>query len=163
MSTWRDDRNAIPPWNERPKCHCGFRTWLQVWDEPLPQGKKGCRFFKCADIDDDFKACTFMQWVDTRPLGAVRPIPEQVENKSQYYARLTQAREEACLAREEHERRVRQQQIRAALKIQEEQFQAREADLKREEEKQKHRYKEAGQSSTTDGRKGKEKFLRFTQ
>ncbi|KAF8664446.1 hypothetical protein HU200_054618 [Digitaria exilis] len=92
---------------------------------------------------------------------AVRPIPEQVENKSQHYARLTQAREEARLAREEHARRVRQQQIRlkgkedelkrrraqlgkreAALKIQEEQFQAREADLKREEEKQKHRYKE---------------------
>ncbi|KAF8769434.1 hypothetical protein HU200_006463 [Digitaria exilis] len=97
MSTWRDDRNAIPPWNERPKCHCGFRTWLQVWDEPLPQGKKGCRFFECPDIDDDFKACTFMQWVDTRPLGAVRPIPEQVENKSQYYARLTQARRKHVL------------------------------------------------------------------
>ncbi|KAF8701353.1 hypothetical protein HU200_033683 [Digitaria exilis] len=101
------------------------------------------------------------------------------ERASQAWTHL--AREEARLAREEHERQVRQQQIHlngkedelkrwraqlgereVALKIQEEQFQDREADLKREEEKQKHRYKEAGQSSTTDGRKGKEKFLRFT-
>ncbi|KAF8723292.1 hypothetical protein HU200_021810 [Digitaria exilis] len=110
MSTWRDDPNAIPPWNERPKCHCGFRTWLQVWTDPLPQGKKGCRFFKCPDIDDDFKACTFMQWIDTRPLGRVSL--NEVETKGQYYARHTQAREEARLAREEQERRVRQQQIR---------------------------------------------------
>ncbi|KAF8661748.1 hypothetical protein HU200_056700 [Digitaria exilis] len=157
MSTWRDDRNAIPPWNERPKCHCGFRTWLQVWDEPLPQGKKGCRFFKCPDIDDDFKACTFMQWVDTRPLGAVRPIPEHERRVRQQQIRLKGKEDEL------KRRRAQLGEREATLKIQEEQFQAREADLKREEEKQKHRYKEAGQSSTTDGRKGKEKFLRFTQ
>ncbi|KAF8652051.1 hypothetical protein HU200_062995 [Digitaria exilis] len=161
MSTWRDDPNAIPPWNERPKCHCGFRTWLQVWTDPLPQGKQGCRFLKCPNIDDDFKACTFMQWIDTRPLGRVRF--HQVETKGQYHARHTQAREEARLAREEQERRVRQQQREAALKIQEEQFQAREAQLKREEDELKNRYKEPAQSSTSDGRNKKGKFLRFTQ
>ncbi|KAF8762429.1 hypothetical protein HU200_009389 [Digitaria exilis] len=83
---------------------------------------------------------------------------------------------------EEQERRVRQQQIRlkgkkdelkrrraelgqreAALKIQEEQFQAREAQFKREAEEQKNRYKEPAQSSTTDERNKKGKFLRFTQ
>ncbi|KAF8729849.1 hypothetical protein HU200_017306 [Digitaria exilis] len=157
MSTWRDDRNVIPPWNERPKCHCGFRTWLQVWDEPLPRGKKGCRFFKCPDIDDDFKACTFMQWVDTRPLGEVRAIPEHKRRVRQQQIRLKDKEDE--LKRQ----RAHLGEREAALKIQEEQFQAHEADLKREEEKQKHRYKEAGQYSTTDGRKGKVKFLRFTQ
>lgn len=113
-----------------------------------------------------------MQWVDTRPIGEVQF--HQVETKGQYYARHTQAREEARLAREEQERRVRQQQIRlkgkedelkrrraqlgereAALKIQEEEFQAREARLKREEDEQKNRYKGPGQSSTSDGRNKK--------
>ncbi|KAF8670861.1 hypothetical protein HU200_050125 [Digitaria exilis] len=115
----------------------------------------------CPDIDDDFKACTFMQWIDTRPLG--RLLFHQVGTKGQYYAKHTQAREEARLSREEQERRVRQQQREAALKIQEEQFQAREAQLKREADEQKNWYKEPAQSSTSDGRNKKGKFLRFTQ
>ncbi|KAF8673129.1 hypothetical protein HU200_048676 [Digitaria exilis] len=157
MSTWRDDPNAIPPWNERPKCHCGFRTWLQVWTDPLPQGKKGCRFFKCPDIDDDFKACTFMQWIDTRPLGRVSLKEEQERRVRQQQIHLKGKEDEL------KRRRAELGQREAALKIQEEQFQAREAQFKREAEEQKNRYKEPAQSSTSDGRNKKEKFLRSTQ
>ncbi|KAF8697881.1 hypothetical protein HU200_035375 [Digitaria exilis] len=157
MSTWRDDPNAIPPWNERPKCHCGFRTWLQVWTDPLPQGKKGCRFFKCPDIDDDFKACTFMQWIDTRPLGRVSLKEEQERRVRQQQIRLKGKEDEL------KRRRAELDQREAALKIQEKQFQAREAQFKREADEQKSRYKEPAQSSITDERNKKGKFLRFTQ
>ncbi|CAO2177849.1 unnamed protein product [Urochloa humidicola] len=108
MSSWKDDRKGIPPWNERPKCYCGFRAWLQVWDDTIPTHKYGCRYFKCPDIDDDFKACTFIQWVDTSPVP--RPVsPTQVESKGQYNIRHADAREAARLAREEQERCIRQQ------------------------------------------------------
>ena len=94
MSSWREEQNGVPPWNECPKCHCGFRAWLQVWEDDTPRGKKGCRYFKCPNIDDDFKVSPFinilnifstygylelirneyagmhiMEWIDTRPLG----------------------------------------------------------------------------------------------
>jgi hypothetical protein len=35
------------------------------------------------------RACTFMEWIDTRPLGEVTFIVHQVENKWKYYARHT--------------------------------------------------------------------------
>ncbi|KAF8695528.1 hypothetical protein HU200_037372 [Digitaria exilis] len=157
MSTWRDDRNGIPPWKERPKCHCGYRTWLQVWTDPLPQGKQGCRFFKCPDIDDDFKACTFKQWVDTRPVGGIQFHQEQERRVRQQQSRLKAKEDELT------RRRAQLGEREAALKIQEEQLQAREAKLKMEEEAQKIRNKEPAQSSTSDGRNKKGKFLRFTQ
>nr|TKW32474.1 hypothetical protein SEVIR_2G170600v2 [Setaria viridis] len=145
-SLW-DEQNGIPPCNERPKCHCGFRAWLQVWEDQVPRGKKGCRYFKCPDIDDDFKACTFMEWIDIRPLGEVPIIPVVLETKAQYYSWLEAARDAARAARLEQERCLRQQQIRlkgkeddqlgareVALKQQEEEFKACKAQLLHEDE-----------------------------
>nr|TKW10332.1 hypothetical protein SEVIR_6G157200v2 [Setaria viridis] len=158
MSSWRDDQHGIPPWNERPKCHCGFRAWLQVWDDRLPRGKKGCRYFKYPDIDDDFKACTFMEWIDTRSLEEVGIILHQLETKGQYYARHTETREAARLAWLEQERCIHQQQIRAqevALKRQEEKFKARQAQLLQEEEQHENMKKQDGECSSKKARTGK--------
>ncbi|RCV20420.1 hypothetical protein SETIT_4G054400v2 [Setaria italica] len=146
---------------EHPECHCGFRVWLQVWEDRVPRGKKGCRYFKCPDIDDDFKACTFMEWIDTRPLGEVGIIPVVLETKVQYYGRLEAARDTTCLARLEQERRIHQQQIQAALKWQEEEFEARQAQLLQEEEQQKKMKKQEGECSSKTARMGK--LPRFTQ
>ncbi|RCV29747.1 hypothetical protein SETIT_6G037300v2 [Setaria italica] len=180
MSSWRDDQNGIPLWNEHPKCHCGFRASLQVWEDRLPRGKKGCRYFKCPNIDYDFKACTFMEWIDTRLLREVGIILVELETKGQYHARHTEARETACLARLEQERRICQQQIRlkgkedelqrqreqlgareAALKRQEEEFEARQAQLLHEDERQKNMKKQDGECSSKKVRMGK--LSRFTQ
>ena len=73
------------------------------------------------------QACTFMEWIDTRPLGEEPFIIHQVENKGQYYARLTEAREVVRLARLEQERRIHHQQIH--LKGKEDELQRRREQL----------------------------------
>nr|TKW15832.1 hypothetical protein SEVIR_5G213600v2 [Setaria viridis] len=156
MSSWRDEQNGIPPWNERPKCHCGFCAWLQVWEDRVSRRKKGCRYFKCPGIDDDFKVtCTFIEWIDTRPLGEVGIIPVVLETKAQYYGRLEAARDEACLARLEQERCICQQQIH--LKGKEDELQRQRDQL---EERQKKMKKQEVECSTKIARKGK--LPRFT-
>ena len=163
MCAWRDDLNGVPTWDERPKCRCGFHCWLQVCDDVLKPTKLGCRFFRCPDIDDDFKvflshifylfqvlpsfytyflhlqACTFVEWIDTMPPRGVSVLRD-IETKGQYYSRMEQARELERLARLARERRVRQEQIR--LKGKEDELQrrretlgVREAALKQQEEK----------------------------
>nr|TKV94944.1 hypothetical protein SEVIR_9G329300v2 [Setaria viridis] len=137
MSSWRDEQNGIPPWNERPKCHCGFHAWLQVWEDRVPRGKKAYRYFKCPTIDDDFKACTFMEWIDTRPLEEVGIILVVLETKAQYYGRLE-----------------------AAQDVKEE-FKARQAQLLQKEEQQKKMNKQEAECSSKTARKGK--LPQFTQ
>nr|TKW16043.1 hypothetical protein SEVIR_5G273800v2 [Setaria viridis] len=168
------EQNRVPPWNERPKCHCGFRACLQVWEDRIPRGKKGYRYFKCPDIDDDFKACTFMEWINIRPLREVPIIPVVLETKGQYYGRLEAARDAARAARLEQERRIHQQQIRlkgkedelqrrrdqlgareVALKQQEEEFETRQAQLLQEEERRKKMKKQGAECSSKTTRKGK--------
>ncbi|RCV17089.1 hypothetical protein SETIT_3G191600v2 [Setaria italica] len=155
MSSWRDEQNRIPPWNEHPKCHCGFRVWLQVWEDRVPRGKKGCRYFKCPDIDDDFKACTFMEWIDTRPLGEVGIIPMQERRIRQQQIHLKSTEDD--LQRQRNQLGARE----AALKRQEEEFETRQAQLLQEEERQKKMKKEEGECSSKTTRMGK--LPRFTQ
>nr|TKW31247.1 hypothetical protein SEVIR_2G092900v2 [Setaria viridis] len=135
MSSWRQERDGVPPWNERLKCHCGFHAWLQVCEDNKPNGKRGCRFFKCPDIDDNFVACTFMEWIDTRPIRGEPHWPRQLETKAQYYGRMEAARDVARAPRLEEERHVHQREICLKGKVdqlrrQHEELGAREVALK---------------------------------
>nr|TKW03020.1 hypothetical protein SEVIR_7G042000v2 [Setaria viridis] len=173
MMPWRQERDGVPPWNELPKCHCGFRAWLQVCEDNRPRRKRGCRFFKCPDNEDNFMACTLMEWIDAL-------WPRQLETKAQYYGRMEAAQDTACAVRLEEERRVRQREIRlkgkvdqlqrrreelgareATLKRQEEEFEARQAQLLEEEERQKKMKQQEAESSSKTSSKGK--LPRFTQ
>jgi uncharacterized protein YecA (UPF0149 family) len=65
--------------------------------------------------------------------------PQEVENKAQYFVRMTQAREVDRKIREDNERRVRMEQIRLQgreeqLARRREELNLREANIKRREE-----------------------------
>jgi len=110
------------------------------------------------------QSCTFREWIDTS--CADPGIVRQVETKGQYYVRMGEAREAARHALEEQERRIRQQLIRlkgkedelsrrrealgareAALKRQEGEFEARQAQLRMEDERQTSKKSQDGQRS----------------
>ena len=120
-----------------------------------------------------------MQWIDQTPLGSEILIT-QLETKNRYFCRMSEAREAARQARQDHERLVRQQEIRlkgkedeltrrrqvlgareAALKRQEEEFEAREAQLRQQRDAKKNKqYHDEGTSSS---KTNFPKFIRFTQ
>lgn len=125
------------------------------------------------------QACTFIEWIDTKPPRGVL-VRRDIETKGQYYSRMEENRELERLARLAQERRVRQEQIRlkgkedelqrrretlgvreAALKRQEEDFVAREARLRQAEGRNKARNKESGEPSSERAKKGK--YPRCTQ
>jgi len=143
-----------------------------------------CLFVNAIKHSSIFQACTFLEWVDKRPLQELDILKTQVETKMRYRIRLEEAREAARLARVEQERRVHQQELRvkgkeaqlkhrreklseqeAALQMQEEEYKDRQAQLRKQEEEERKKFKEHGQSSSSDPRKGKgkAKFIHYTQ
>ena len=117
-----------------------------------------------------------MEWVDRVPPAWPNNRAVEVENKGQYFVKMTQAREVERQMRLEQERRVRVDQIRlkgkedelqrrreqlslreAAIKRQEEELQAREAALKTKSD----RKKDAAEPSSRRDKKGKQP--RYTQ